>query len=154
MKDVFDSLSWERTGYWTKYPKDDLGALKGKISLSQANEQNYREQPGQNWTMDTSSFFYHGDTTASLPYIATAYKENVQTYSLTDEGIQISTVRNDENETAARIFYDESGETKLRLVSMMDYPNLAWGNYMRNLKVPDYYFAHFKLYIEEKGTRQ
>lgn len=154
LKDVFDSLSWERTGYWTKYPKDDLGALKGKISLSLANEQNYREQPGQNWTMDTSSFFYHGDTTASLPYIATAYKENVQTYSLTGEGIQISAVGNDENETAARIFYDESGETKLRLVSMMDYPNLAWGNYMRNLKVPDYYFAKFKLCTEEKGTRQ
>lgn len=152
LADIFDSLSWERGGYWTKYPGHDLGALKGKISLNDANKQVYRQQPGQSWAMDTKSFYYHGNATSPLPYRATSYKENIKTYSLLGEDFQISVVGNDSNETSARIFYDEHGELKLRLVSMLDYPNLAWGNYMRNLDVPDDYSAQFKLYLEKKGA--
>ena len=151
LEDLFDSLSWNRTGHWTQYPENDLGALSGKIALSHANQYNYRKQPEPNWAMDGKSFYYHGTDSISLPYMASAYKENIQTYTLSGEDLQITVAANENNQTAARIYQDESGAMKLRLAALLDYPNLAWGNYMRNLKVPDYYTAEFKLYLEREA---
>ncbi len=152
LPDIFDSLSWERNGYWSKYPESDLGTLRGQVLLEDINRQIYRKEPGQNWAKDSKSFYYHGDTNQRLSFIATGYKEDIQTYQLVGYDVQITVLGNGSNTTAARIFYDESRELKLRLASMMDYPNLAWGNYMRNMNVPDDYSTQFKLMIERKDA--
>jgi hypothetical protein len=144
---VYDSLSWERSGYWTSYPENHVSGLTGKVSLKQMNEQIYREQPTGEWGFDTQSFFYDGiENQEKLTYIASGYKEDIKSYTLHSKIGNLSVVNNQNNKTNARIFASDGG-IKLRLSQLMDYPNMNWGNFMHQLKVPAGYRAEFNLQL-------
>lgn len=148
--DAFDSLYWERNGYWSTYPEGHLGALSGSASLTPVNPNPYRERPERSWHLDPTSFFYHGMVDAPrMSFLATGYKEDVEAFTLTGESGRLQVAGVEENTVHARIFR-ENGQLRLRLVSLLDYPNLEWGNYMRNIELPDRFQGHFNLVLSKR----
>ena len=135
--DKFDSLSWAREGYWSVYPVDHQSALKGKVALYINNQNLYRKVPVRDWQFDTKSFFYDrsgNETEGQLTYIAKATKENIREYSLLMKGLGCFTVRGTAKE-GCRI-NKKDNRIELYISNLLDYPDLAWGNYQRNL-LPD-----------------
>jgi hypothetical protein len=148
---IFDTLSWERNSYWSIYPSDHLSAGKGKISLFTSELKEYRKTPGKNWRYDTKSFFYEGiqdETSDQLSMVAKATKENILEYILQLNGIgSIEVVGN--GREGCRI--DKQGNhIFLYINNELDYPDLSWGNYQRNIKVGKEYHGNAKIKINPK----
>lgn len=133
---IFDTLSWERNSYWSKYPSDHLSAKKGKVFLFASDLKEYREPPGKVWRYDTKSFFYEGiqdENSDQLSMVAKATKENIFAYSLQLNGMGSIAVAGDGQE-GCRI--DKQGNhIFLYINNELDYPDLSWGNFQRNIKV-------------------
>jgi len=132
--DKFDSLSWERNGYWSVYPTDHLSAPMGKVSLYTNHQNLYRRAPVKDWQFDTKSLFNDGssnETTGQLTYVAKATKDNIREYSLLMKGMGCFTVIGMAKE-GCRI-NKKDNRIELFINNLFDYPDLAWGNYQRNL---------------------
>lgn len=134
LSDQFDSLTWERYGYWNCYPPDHLSAPKGKVSIYSDKQTVYRKAPVIEWQFDTKSFYYDGinkDTVRQLTYIAKSTKENIREYVLSkSNGEKISI--NGTGKEACRI--QKNGHSiELFINNLWDYPDLAWGNYQKNI---------------------
>lgn len=134
MDDGCDSLSWKREPYWSVYPAQHLSGPEGKVSLYTDNLKIYREAPGKDWQYDTKSFFYNGiknETARQLTHVAKATKENIREYKLQMKGIGSLVVTGIAGE-GCRI---EQKENKIDLYinNELDYPDLNWGNFQRNI---------------------
>ncbi len=132
---VIDSLSWERDGYWSYYPADHLSASVGKVSLYSDNLNTYRKAPEKSWVFDSKSFFYNGisDEVLSEQFtnVAKGTKENIRTYNLYEKGREVVSVQGN-GDVSCRI---AKGDDKfiLYIDNEMDYIDLSWGNYQRNI---------------------
>ena len=131
---VFDALYWERNTYWSAYPKDHLSAASGKVPLYTNIINKYRNAPEKPWILDTKSFYYKGTTVGTnddLTYVASASKEHVLEYSLLKnhkkwvivDGKGAVSCRLVKNENAIVLYFNNG----------LDYVDLAWGNYQRNI---------------------
>jgi hypothetical protein len=132
--DVFDSLSWKREPYWSVYPPGHLSAAEGKAPLYTDSPKSYRLAPAKAWEDDTKSFFYEGigdETSAELTRMAKATKEHISVYSLDGKGRLGLSVEGD-GRLSCRIAKTE-GRIELVINGMLDYPDLSWGNYQRNI---------------------
>lgn len=150
LEDTFDSLYWDRRTYWSNYPDDYLSPLKGKVALYNYEIKKYREEPVKNWVYDTKSFYYDGTDNekpeSQLTNIAKATKEDVWDYGLIKTGHRlISVVGN--GETDCRV---SKADKKMILFinNRMDYVDLNWGNYQRNIKLGENYEDEVILRIE------
>ncbi len=145
---VFDALVWERNTYWSAYPKDHLSAASGKVSLYTNILNSYRTVPKKPWILDTKSFYYNGiddETNESLTYIASAAKENVFEYSLLKDDKKWLTV-NGKGEVSCRL--EKNGKSLgLYLNNEMDYVDLSWGNYQRNIILEGSYIGEIEFNI-------
>ncbi len=141
LDDIIDTLSWERNSYWTFYPSDHLSAPKGKASLYSAHQKSYRTDPMKSWNQDGKSFYYDGieDEIAGnrLTNIAKSMKENVETYNIFEKGQLILSVIGN-GEINCRI---AKSREKIILFANneMDYVDLSWGNFQKNIMLDKIY---------------
>jgi hypothetical protein len=94
----------------------------------------YREAPIKDWQFDTKSFFYNGNDDEApdqLTNVSRATKENIFEYNLfLGEDGKISVMGS--GSESCRIDR-HSGNIWLYVSNMIDYPDLSWGNYQRNI---------------------
>jgi len=147
----FDSLSWKREGYWNFYPTGHLSAVQGRIALYRDNQNVDRKAPVKEWQYDTSSFLYDGnknEVANQLTYIAKATKENIRKYNLLNKGSGSITVTGTGNE-GCRI-NKKDNNIELFINNLWDYPDLAWGNYQRNILPDKEYSGQIRFTIHSK----
>jgi hypothetical protein len=133
-ENVFDTLSWNRDTYWSFYPEDHLSAAGGKVQLYTDNLNRYREAPAKEWQFDTKSFYYNGtddETPDQLTNISRATKENIFEYKLCLIGDGEISVAGSGSESCR--IDKQSDNIWLYISNMIDYPDLSWGNYQRNI---------------------
>jgi hypothetical protein len=134
-EDIFDSVSWERNSYWSYYPPDHLSAINGKTALYSNEVKSYRKEPGKNWNSDSKSFFYNGtddeQLKGQLTNIAKATKENIKKYSLHRNSNKIISILTD-RPISCRLA-KANKKVILFANNKMDYVDIGWGNYHRNL---------------------
>jgi beta-galactosidase len=151
LEDKFDSLSWKRDGYWSFYPADHLSASEGRISLYSDKQNVYRRAPIKEWQYDTKSFFYDekkNEEANQLTYIAKATKENILEYSLLNNGsgsFYVSCT----GKVGCRISKKDN-MIELFINNLWDYPDLAWGNYQRNIFLGNNYLGRIEAIIKSK----
>ena len=136
----FDSLAWKRKPYWSTYPADYLSAAQGKVALVPSTLKEYRKVPEKEWQSDSKSFFYNGienEEAVELTNISRATKENVTDYTLSIMGGGELSVYG-EGKTACRIAKKDE-MLFLYINNEIDYPDLSWGNYTRNILLKDNY---------------
>ncbi|OXU15426.1 glycoside hydrolase family 2 protein [Sedimentisphaera salicampi] len=142
-----EKVSWDREGYFTAYPENDLSPQKGSADLSYAPEMKYREKPEHLWVYDTQDFFYFGtDKRFPLSRLARGLKENIYRYSVFYEGGGRLDVLSDAN-LGCR-YKREAGKDTLIINSIWDCPDLQWGNYAKFIKTKSSFSA--KAVIELK----
>ena len=131
---VFDTLSWERNTYWSAYPKDHLSAASGKVPLYSNIINRYRSAPEKPWVMDTKSFYYEGTASekeGQLTHRAKGTKENIIEYSLLKKNKKKVIVKGQEGISCRLAKSDKY--VSLYINNEMDYIDLSWGNYQRNI---------------------
>jgi len=144
----FDSLSWERDAYWSYYPDNYLSAQNGKIALFTNKQNLYRNAPVKDWQFDTKSFFYDGtsdEAEGEMTYVAKATKENIKKYSLLMKRLGSFTVTGT-SKVACRI-NKKGDKIELYIDNLLDYPDLAWGNYQRNILLDNNYSGKIQTII-------
>ncbi len=135
LDNIIDSLSWLRNPYWSYYPEEHLSAQKGNVSLYSNILKKYRIEPTKEWENDSKSFYYEGTKDESfgdqLTNISRSTKENIMTYNLYNKGREILSVLG-QRDIACRI---EKRENSIQLFAnnKMDYIDLSWGNFQRNI---------------------
>ena len=143
--DVADSLSWKRKTYWSVYPTQHLSATEGKVSLYTDIRKLYRHAPGKPWEYDTKSFYYNGirnEADGDLTNIARASKENIIEYNLHMKNGSCLSVSGF-GSTACRIAKNNR-RIELFINDKMDYPDLSWGNYQRDIMLAGPYKGKVK----------
>jgi hypothetical protein len=96
--------------------------------------------PGKAWELDTKSFFYDGtdsETVNQILQIAKATKENITEYKLTGKNGGSIVVEGIPG-TGCRIGKIEN-DIGLYINSLIDYPDLSWGNFERNITLKGNY---------------
>ena len=137
LDDGIDAIAWKRQGYWSHYPDLHLSASEGATPLYPEDLKKYRAIPPKDWAFDTKSFYYDG-TADELPGTgltnrAKGTKENILEYSLLMQEQQILTIHAD-GDVHCRLAKEE-GQLHLYIDNAMDYVDLSWGNYQRNLRM-------------------
>ncbi len=152
LEDVFDSLSWERNSYWSIYPENHLSATKGKISLYTDKQKTYRNEPKKDWNQDIKSFYYYGTEDElikqQLTNIAKSSKEHISEYCLHRNGKEVISVFSN-GSVSCRL---AKADSKIILFgnNQMDYIDLSWGNYQRNLILEKSYSGEIILKINTR----
>ena len=141
LEDVFNTLSWNRNAYWSYYPDDHLSATKGTTALYPEELKMYRTEPVKTWNFDSKSFYYEGTENEKakdlLTHIAKSTKENIWQYSLEINRQEVLSVLG-MGSISCRI---SKADNKIHLFANneMDYIDLSWGNYQRNIKLAKNY---------------
>jgi hypothetical protein len=141
LENDIDSLSWSRDSYWSYYPSDHLSTRTGTVGLYANDIKYYRTRPEKNWNLDTKSFYYEGTEHESpgdqLTYQAKSTKEDIIQYRLLKENSIILSVQSDGRHSCRIAKNDES--LHLFINNKIDYVDLSWGNYQRNIKIKEEY---------------
>jgi beta-galactosidase len=148
LDDKYDSLLWKRDAYWSFYPTDYLSPPNGKVSLCTNILNQYRKAPVKDWQFDTKSFFYDGESNEAegeLTYVAKATKENIKEYSLLMKGLESFTVTGTTKEDCR--INKKGDKIELYIDNLLDYPDLAWGNYQRNILLEGEYSGKTRIEI-------
>jgi hypothetical protein len=149
-----DAISWEREGYWSHYPDLHLSALKGTQALYPQELKKYRAIPPKEWAFDTKSFYYSGtenESKGTLAFRAKATRENIREYSLLQAGKKVLTVMG-EGDVHCRLAGNED-ILDLYISNEMDYVDLSWGNYQREIVHEGSYVGKVQVMLFD-GKRQ
>ncbi|RPH96446.1 MAG: beta-galactosidase, partial [Calditrichaeota bacterium] len=142
VEDRIDSLAWKRDSYWSDVPIGHLSAREGTTPLYAESLNRYRVPPDKEWPNDSKSFFYNGmedEQSEALSYVAKATKENIREYDLYIDNISRLTVLGGGHESCR--LHKQDGQILLFINTLIDYPDIAWGNYSRSIMLPDTYSA-------------
>ena len=123
---------WDRKGYFTFYPDDDIGKINGKSDITYHPEMHYRKKPYHDWIYDTGSFYYFAPgNRPSYTNITRSLKENIYSYSLISKANNQLKVHSDGTQACRfdRIYNDPI----LIINDDWDYADLLWGNYIKNI---------------------
>ena len=145
---VFDALSWNRETYWTAYPKDHLSAPQAEIPLYSKITNTYKEATNKPWNNDSKSFYYQGtanENSRDLTRIAKATKEHINEYALLSEGEKWVSVCG-HGDVSCRLAKN-GNSLDLYLNNEIDYIDLNWGNYQRNMILEGEYNGKVDFYI-------
>ncbi len=147
LDNVSDSLSWTRDPYWSYYPADHLSARQGGVALYTTNIKQYRTKPEKSWNQDTKSFYYEGIDDElpgkTLTYRAKATKENIFEFALYKGNERVLRVLS-MGKHSCRLSKDDE-KLVLYINNEMDYVDLSWGNYQRNIKIKKEYENDIRL---------
>jgi hypothetical protein len=149
MDNIFDSLSWKRDSYWSYYPTNHLSTPEGTVALYSDVQSKYRKMPLKEWVLDSKSFYYDGTDNElsghNLTNIAKATKENVKEYILYRKEQEVVSVTGNGN-INCRIAKKEN-KILLFANNKIDYIDLSWGNYQRNILLDKNYSDEIVLRI-------
>jgi beta-galactosidase/beta-glucuronidase len=133
---IFDTLSWKRDTYWKGYPYESLCGPEGRMPIFTEQNRQYRQEPQKEWIYEKKSFFYNGtgdETSDQLTNIARSTKAGIHEYSLEMKtGGSLSVTANADK--SCRIA-EENGNTRIIISDIVDYPDIAWGNYSANISL-------------------
>lgn len=134
-----DSLHWSRRGMWSYYPEGSFAGNQGQASLYKETKTEYGKRPEQPWAEDTHNYYYWADAGANcarpLTQKAKGMKENIYYYTLSSSSVDVAfSVCSPAAEVACRM--DKTADEQLRLYvnNRWDYPEIAWGNYCKQLE--------------------
>ena len=135
LPDSYQTLAYEREGYWDSYPADAMSGTSATISLFNPHTTPYGERPSATWASDTHDYYYWGDAGANssrpLTVAAKAMKENIYFYALTGaDGGGVAVVSPDAMD-ACRLSQPDGLTLTLYVDNRWDYPEIAWGNYCK-----------------------
>lgn len=152
LENAIDAISWKRDPYWSYYPEEHLSSAEGTSALYPTKLKSYRSTPPKDWAFDTKSFYYDGtvdeDADNRLVNRAKGTKENIREYSLLKDGSKVLTVTSDGQ---AHCRLSKTGDTlRLFISSEMDYVDLSWGNYQRNIAAESEYAGELSVKIFDK----
>jgi len=138
LDDAFGHLQWKRKGYWGYYPENDFAGNEGEAPFYSVLQAPYGKPPVQDWRLDTHNYFYWGDAGAGSPkpltQAAKGMKENVYAYTLsTKENRSLSVISADAS-VACRTGRLSNGQLMLYANNRWDYPEIAWGNFCKNIE--------------------
>jgi hypothetical protein len=134
LEDVYDTLSWQRKTYWSYYPKNHLSSKNGKASLYSNAQKHYRTKPKKDWNEDSKSFYYNGiedEVDNNLTNIAKSTKENIIKYNLFKNKRNLISIYSQGN-VSVRL-HKETEKLILHANNNMDYVDLSWGNFQKNI---------------------
>ena len=142
---AIDFLKWERDGYWSYYPEGEFGGNIGQTSFYSKKQAAYGQRPVQPWGDDTRNYFYLADAGANckepMTNIAKSMKENIRYYTVSSQknsNLAFSVVSEDTS-IACRTNKRADEQIVLYINNQWDYPEIAWGNYCKQLSpVPCY----------------
>lgn len=134
--DRYSELEWQSTSYWSSYPENHIGAASGRVALKNPRAVSYRQSPEQPWDRDVEDFFVLGRAAASyakrLTNAARAAREQVETYRLSGPASALSVHSQANHACRLDVVADGQG-LELQVLHYLDYPDLSWGNYMRQI---------------------
>ncbi len=146
-------VEWRKRGLWSTYPDDHIGRLLGRALLGNSAAVTYRESPKGSWAMDVWDFFLFGvhppaDSSGPLSNDARSLKENILSYAVGFENGPQRLIVESRGDQAARL--KAAGDGRMRLIVLTDwnYPDLAWGNYMRVFKLGKYRHGHIQIRLD------
>ncbi len=151
LDDSFQYLAWERDGFWSFYPENDLSALKGQVQLYSNKQNIYRQTPVKDWQYDSKSFYYDeksNESGSQFSYIAKATKENILKYKLSRQKAGSLEVEGTGQE-GCRI-NKEGNRITLFIDNILDYPDLSWGNYQKNILLQKEFSGQLKLTLHQQ----
>lgn len=139
LADAFHRLAWKRKGYWSCYPEDALAGNEGTVPLFNTYVPAYGQKPDEPWAMDTHNYYYWADQGANcrqpLTQAAKGMKEHIYYYSLQDNGDKHTlSVLSTDASVACRLYKLEDEQLMLYVNNRWDYPEIAWGNYCKQLE--------------------
>ena len=139
LADAIDYLQWKRNGYWCNYPADDFAGNEGEAPFYSNQQAAYGKSPTQAWHLDTHNYFYWADAGAAssrpLTQAARGMKENAYFYTLSTKDKRGISVISADASIACRT--DRLADEQLVLFTnnRWDYPEIAWGNYCKNIEI-------------------
>ena len=137
--DLFDTLRWKRETYWKGYAGNNLSGPEGRVALYSDLNKKYRSEPQKDWIFDKKSFFYNGtgdETADQLTNVARSTKEDIYEYALhLKTGGEVNVSSNAEK--SCRIARHDEG-IRLFINDIVDYPDIAWGNYSANVSLSSF----------------
>ena len=141
----FDHLKWKRDGYWNYYPDNDFAGNTGEASFYNTKQVAYGKKPVLEWSSDTRNYYYWSDTGANvkepLTQKAKGMKENIRYYTLSnaDSSDNTLSVVSKDASIACRTNKRADEQLILYINNQWDYPEIAWGNFCKNLEaIPGY----------------
>ena len=138
LADAVEHLQWKRNGYWKYYPEDAFAGNEGEAPFYNDQQAPYGKPPTQAWHLDTHNFYYWADAGAGsskpLMQAARGMKENIYTYSLTTNDKHGLTVVSPDASAACRTDRLPNEQLTLFANNRWDYPEIAWGNYCKNIE--------------------
>jgi len=143
LDDAIEQLQWKRKGYWSYYPANDFSGNDGEAPFYSNQQALYGKPPVQDWQFDTRSYFYWSDVGAGnsrpLTQVAKGMKENISIYTLlTNDKHGFSVISADES-VACRTDRLTNEQLVMYANNRWDYPEIAWGDYSKNLEnIPCY----------------
>jgi len=131
-------LKWKRNGYWRYYPENDFAGNEGETEFYSAQQSQYGKPPTQAWYLDTHNYFYWADAGAGsskpLTQAAKGMKENVYFYTLSTKDKNGFSVISTDASIACRTNRLSDEQLALYVNNRWDYPEIAWGNYCKNIE--------------------
>ena len=138
LSDAFEHLQWKRKGYWNYYPDDEFAGNEGEAPFYSSQQAAYGKKPVQAWRLDTHNYFYWGDAGAGssrpLTQAAKGMKENIYVYTLRTNDKHGFSVISPDASVACRTDRLSNEQLTLYANNRWDYPEIAWGNYCRNIE--------------------
>lgn len=143
LPDNYTNVSWKRDGYWNYYPQGEFAGNTGESALTSTKQAAYGEKPTQSWDQDTKNYFYWGNEGAlsknPLTQKGKSMKENIYFYTLLNGKNPLLSVISPQGDVACRL--DRLADEQLILYTdnRWDYPEIAWGNYCKQLEASPAY---------------
>jgi hypothetical protein len=153
-----DELSWDRKGLWSAYPAHHIGrnagtALRGEKEADEV----YGHRPEGPWSSDEADFFLFGRKDAGGRGSADfrSLKENIWSATALQTGPGRGVRVESDGSAAVRLeVVDPGADGRVRLIvdDLWNYPELGWGNYMKNpILVGAGYASSVELRLVEKN---
>jgi len=138
LDDSIDHLQWKRKGYWSYYPAGSFAGNEGDAPFYNSQQSQYGKKPVQDWQIDTHDYYYWTNAGAGnskpLTQVAKGMKENVYAYTLSTNTIHGFSVVSPDASVACRTDRRTDEQLVLYADNRWDYPEIAWGNYCKNVE--------------------
>lgn len=143
LADNFKELQWIRNGYWSYYPADNFASNNGKAPLYNTKQVKYGEHPSQPWAMDTHNYYYFADKGAicktPLTNKAKGMKEHIYLYQLISQKANKLNIYSEYGLLGCRMNKTSEDKLILYINNRWDYPEIAWGDFCKELEVTPVY---------------
>lgn len=137
---ALDHISWNRKGYWSTYPQDEISALTGSAVKTANSKEEHGVEPAFAMAQAMKDYVFTKQTDSlyreTMPATESyrAKKENIYKYTLSGNNNALTVWSN--GKQSAKMNVQKDGSQQLLVSDKWDYWTLSWGNYQgtRNTK--------------------